>query len=120
MRQRLLWLQATKLLEQRRRALHEKYVRDQIDTDEDEYIQRDPRCKHYENETARINDILEQLESFISILDAENEWKPYTIFGVEASTSLTMTVLTSYISFIGLVLMLFSNYTYIGSALMSA
>lgn len=108
-------------MEDRSHMLSQQYRDKHVTTMSSEaYVQGDTLWQRYQTEVIQTREVLEQLESFIAILDAENEWKPYTVFGMEASTSLTMTVLTSYASFIGLILMLFSSYTYIGSELMSA
>eukprot|EP01033_Poteriospumella_lacustris_P007799 gene7799-5610_t len=121
LRQRRRWLQASQAMEDRSHKLSQQYRDKQVTTMSSEaYVEGDSLWQRYHAEVTQTREVLEQLESFIGILDAENEWKPYTVFGIEASTSLTMTVMTSYASFIGLVLMLFSNYTYIGSELMSA
>lgn len=108
-------------MEDRSHRLSQQYRDKQVTSMSSEaYVEGDSLWQRHHAEVTQTREVLEQLESFIGILDAENEWKPYTVFGIEASTSLTMTVMTSYASFIGLVLMLFSNYTYIGSELMSA
>lgn len=121
LRQRRRWLQASQAMEDRSHRLSQQYRDKQVTSMSSEaYVEGDSLWQRYHAEVTQTREVLEQLESFIGILDAENEWKPYTVFGIEASTSLTMTVMTSYASFIGLVLMLFSNYTYIGSELMSA
>lgn len=123
MRQRMKWLNATNLADERERLVMKRYRKsvssDAIEMSADDFAARDKLLRAYQKEAGRIREVLEQLESFIDVLDAENDWKPFTIFGVEASTSLTMTILSSYASFIGLILMLFTSYSYAGNQLMA-
>jgi hypothetical protein len=117
------WLNATNLADERERLVMKRYRKsvssDAIEMSADDFAARDKLLRAYQKEAGRIREVLEQLESFIDVLDAENDWKPFTIFGVEASTSLTMTILSSYASFIGLILMLFTSYSYAGNQLMA-
>jgi hypothetical protein len=63
----------------------------------------------YQQRSNYLSRIVEQLESVRDILDIENESKPFTIFGMEATSSMTMSIITSFVSLLGLLISIFSS-----------
>lgn len=62
-----------------------------------------------DKELEEIENIISQLECAKDVLEAEAELKPFRIFGIEAQGSLVVTLLTSMVSFYGVVFSLYSN-----------
>ena len=75
--------------------------------EEDEHIDEEvieKQRKALEN----YDEILEQLETSIDVLEAENEQKPFCIFGIPADMSLVMAGLSAVLSFYGSILSLYA------------
>lgn len=62
-----------------------------------------------EEEEDEVENIINQIEAVSEVLQIENELKPFKVFGMEATSSLTMTVISTFVSFIGIIISLFTN-----------
>ncbi len=62
---------------------------------------------HLTNKVEKLTEIIEQLMVASEILQSEGELKAYKIFGIEASTSLTMSIIGIYISFVGFIVSIY-------------
>jgi hypothetical protein len=57
----------------------------------------------------KLNDTIEKLESMRAVIDTNTQLKPFKIFGFTAQSSLTMSIMTTALSFYGILASLLSN-----------
>ena len=57
----------------------------------------------------KLNGTIDKLEAMRGVIETNTELKPFKIFGFTAQSSLTMSILTTAISFYGILVSLLSN-----------
>jgi hypothetical protein len=72
--------------------------------EKDESVRRKLKLK-----VEKLNDTIEKLESMRAVIDTNTQLKPFKIFGFTAQSSLTMSILTTALSFYGILFSMLSN-----------
>jgi len=62
----------------------------------------------------KLNAVIEKLDSMAQVVDTNNQLKPFKIFGFNAQSSLTMSIMTTAVSFYGVLISLLSNDSSLG------